>query len=144
MQKWRAKSPRAKYMRGSSQVQAMCLGGDWEEQARYMHGTCEVHVRYMRGTCEVHAWCKPAQSRRSWRASLLVPLCFRRVLGSTKAFPAGPGLMLTSLVWPIFKVNRVFPSRLLPPASRTLLAQPCQQAGIHSPLAIFMAEVRGL
>jgi len=48
------------------------------------------------------------------------------------------------LVWPIFKVNRFFPSRLLPPAFQTFLAQPCQQAGIHSRLAIFMAGGWGL
>src|ERR1019366_5199258 len=50
-QKCGPRPPEARYMRGARQVQAMCLGGDWEVQARYM-----------RGTCMVHAWYKPPQS----------------------------------------------------------------------------------
>ena len=49
MQKGGAKPPKATYMRGTSQVQAMCLGGDWEVQARYMRGTCVVHAWYKPG-----------------------------------------------------------------------------------------------
>ena len=56
----------------------MCLGGDWDVQARYM-----------RATCVVHAWYKLVQSQESWRASLLVPVCFRRDLGSSTTSPAG-------------------------------------------------------
>ena len=29
-------------MGGTSQVKAMCLGGNWEVQARYMRGTCDI------------------------------------------------------------------------------------------------------
>src|ERR1035437_5642340 len=48
-------------MRGASQVQAMCLGGDWE-----------VHARYMRGTCEVRAYYKPGESGlTAWRVGLI-------------------------------------------------------------------------
>ena len=61
MQKRRVKPPRARYMRGSSQVQAMCLGGDWEVQARYMRGICVVYAWYMRGTCVVQAGVKLGQ-----------------------------------------------------------------------------------
>jgi hypothetical protein len=116
--------PKATSKPPQSHVHASCMGGMRQVQARYMRGTCEVHARYMRGTCEVHAWCKLAQSQGSWRASLLVPWCFRRGLGSTTASPAGPGLILTPLVWTIFKGNRVFRLNLLPLAGWRAMIKP--------------------
>jgi hypothetical protein len=42
MMKWLAKPRKARFMGGTSQVKAMCLGGNWEVQARYMRGTCDI------------------------------------------------------------------------------------------------------
>ena len=46
------KGTKARYMRDASQVQAMCLGGDWEVQARYMRSTWEVHAWDKPGYCD--------------------------------------------------------------------------------------------
>jgi hypothetical protein len=68
MQNGRAKPLKARYMRGTSQVRAMCLGGDWEVQARYMLGTCEVHAWYKPGRSHPGAR-EPGRRTERWLAA---------------------------------------------------------------------------
>src|ERR1017187_5532325 len=82
------------------------------------------------GHCELARYCDGGGMEMVWRYSLVVRSCFARIplifrsysahiplvlplytyanFSRTSVSPPSPGLVLTALLWPLFKRNRIF------------------------------------
>jgi len=89
MQKGEAKPPRARYVRGTSQVRAKCKPSASQVHGRYMRGTCVVHAWYMRGTSHPEPIPKLRELEVSRRAAVLLPWGFRSHYNGSCLFRQG-------------------------------------------------------